>query len=85
MKTALIASLALPYAAVAEENDESTEVVDVFTVPDASGAAYVETFQTDPFEDGRWVKSSDSKYEGQEWDFGAPNGVKGKYQDDTVS
>ena len=84
MKTALIASLALPYAATAEENEEPAEV-DVFTVPDTSGAAYVETFQTDPFEDGRWVKSSDSMYEGQEWNFGAPSGVQGKYQDDTVS
>ena len=84
MKTALIASLALPFAS-AEDGEEPAAEVELFSVPDTKGAAFVETFQTDPFETGRWSKSSDSSYEGQEWTFGAPDGVDGKYKDDTVS
>jgi hypothetical protein len=86
MKTAIIASLALP--ALAEDAaapDAAAAAAEEFSVPDTTGAAFVETFQTDPFETGRWTKSADTTYEGQAWTFGAPEGVEGKYKDDTVS
>jgi calnexin len=82
MKTAIIASLALP-ALVAGDDAEETAAVEEFSVPDTTGASFVETFQTDPFEAGRWTKSTDASYDGQEWSFGAPDGVEGKYKDDT--
>lgn len=83
MKTAIIASLALP--ALAEDAAPAAAAEEEFSVPDTTGAAFVETFQTDPFETGRWTKSADTTYDGQEWTFGAPDGVEGKYKDDTVS
>ena len=36
--------------------------------PDAS-VSFLETFQSDPFADGRWVKSGDAKYAQQSWDW----------------
>ena len=66
-------------AAAAEE-----DAPEPFTVPDTAGAAFVETFQTDPF-DGRWVESTDAAYDGQSWGWGPPKDAAGKYEADTVS
>ena len=64
--------------------EEESAVPEVFSVPSTEGAAFVETFQNDPF-DGRWVKSGDDTYAGQTWDWGAPKAASGKYVADKVS
>lgn len=64
--------------------EEESAVPEVFSVPSTEGAAFVETFQNDPF-DGRWVKSGDDTYAGQTWDWGAPKTASGKYVADKVS
>jgi calnexin len=53
-------------AAAAAAADEFDVVEEDFSVPSTDGAAFAETFQTDPFAAGRWVKSSLEKYAGQE-------------------
>ena len=86
MKTCLIAA-ALATATVVRADEEVTEdavvVDDVFSVP-STGAAFVETFQEDPFQ-GRWVQSTNEKYTGQAWDWGAAKAASGKYLADKVS
>ena len=73
-------------SAAAEESavaEEAAEAEEPFSVPETS-APFVETFQTDPFASGRWVESTDSSYDGQEWAWETPKGVTGKYAADKV-
>ena len=86
MKTfAVTALLATASIATADEEADATEEVDeTFTVPSTDGAAFVETFQSDPFGEGRWVESTGAAYEGQEWSWETAKASSGKYIEDKV-
>ena len=94
MKTfAVTALLATASIATADEEADATEEVDeTFTVPSTDGAAFVETFQSDPFGafvenrkiGGRWVESTGAAYEGQEWSWETAKASSGKYIEDKV-
>ena len=86
MKTfAVTALLATASIATADEEVDATEEVDeTFTVPSTDGAAFVETFQSDPFGEGRWVESTGAAYEGQEWSWETAKAASGKYIEDKV-
>ena len=80
--TALLATASI--ATADEEADASEEVDETFTVPSTDGAAFVETFQSDPFGEGRWVESTGAAYEGQEWSWETAQAASGKYIEDKV-
>ena len=84
MKSALILTLAAVCHAEDTDNTEEVVVDDVFTVPSTDGAAFVETFQTNPF-DGRWVESTADAYKGSEWAWETAKASSGKYVADKVS
>ena len=44
-----------------------------YTAPSTTGLTYAETFSSDPFESGRWAKSSDSAYAGQSISIAPPD------------
>jgi hypothetical protein len=83
-----IATLSLAaIAGVARADDDAGEeavVEEVFSVPSTEGAAFVETFQEDPF-DGRWLESTAEAYKGQTWEWGTAKEASGKYVADKVS
>lgn len=66
MGLAIVAAL-LGTVVAAEDGSEEEFV---FSVPESTGHAFLETFQEDPFESSRWVESTDSSYDGQKWTHG---------------
>jgi len=67
MQLAFVVAAALAAGIRADEFD--TEVA-AYEAPAVTGdLALVESFASDPLEDGSWVQSSDSKYEGSVWKY----------------
>ena len=54
-----------------------------FSVPSTDGSVFADTFETDPFESGRWVKTTSENYAGQEVKIGAGT-LPGIYAADNV-
>ena len=64
---------AAPEAGAAAASDEEDDTpATTYTAPDTSGLNYAETFETDPFEAGRWSKSAHGDYARQSVTLAAP-------------
>ena len=75
------------YAAEVEDDEEdfSDESVAPYVVPESTGHKFLETFQEEPFESGRWVESTHSSYDGQQWSHGPAKESSEAYEGDLVS
>ena len=85
-KAATLATLAVAGGLGAVRADEE-DAAPVFSVPESKGHAFLETFQSDPFdgEGQQWIESKDSSYEGQKWSHGPRTKSSDFYQPDLVS
>ena len=64
---------AAPEAGAAAASDEEDDTpATTYRAPDTSGLNYAETFETDPFEAGRWTKSAHGDYARQSVTLAAP-------------
>ena len=85
--TCVLAASAVTLGAVRAEESDGADAKKVFSVPESTGHAFLETFQANPFdkEGQMWIESKDATYEGQKWSHGPRTESSEFYKADTVS
>lgn len=83
--TCVLAASAVTLGAVRAEESDGADAKKVFSVPESTGHAFLETFQANPFdkEGQMWIESKDATYEGQKWSHGPRTESSEFYKADT--